>query len=109
MEQKADKELTDSTGKKKDRTNKRVPERQCMGCGKKGEKSSFVRIVADEQGRVFLDLSGKAGGRGAYLCRDIACLEKAKKRHAFSRSFRKEIGENLIAELEKDFFEITKV
>ena len=50
MEQKADKELTDSTGKKKDRTNKRVPERHCVGCGKKGEKSSFVRIVADEDG-----------------------------------------------------------
>ncbi len=90
------------------RTDKRTPKRRCIGCGKRDEKSAFVRIVAGKDGSLFLDLQGKAEGRGAYLCRDAACLEKAKKRHVFSGSFRRETDNSCIAGLEADFLKVTE-
>ena len=117
MEQKADKvvsgevstEVTGKTGidgKTADRSQKRMPERRCMGCGKTGEKKAFIRSVATKDGSVSVDLSGKVQGRGAYLCKDLTCLEKAKKRHAFSRSFRCEISEKSMEEFETVFCRI---
>ena len=51
------------------------------------EKRELIRVVRDGSGRVALDPTGRAPGRGAYLCRNVACLEKAVKTRAFERSF----------------------
>ena len=50
-----------------------------MGCNSKKTKKELIRIVKDKQNNVSLDRTGKKEGRGAYICDDIACLEKVIK------------------------------
>lgn len=59
--------------------------RRCVGCMESKDKRELIRIVATE-GVAVIDKSGKANGRGIYLCRDEACFEKAKKKRAISRN-----------------------
>jgi len=78
-----------------------APERQCIGCGCRGPKDDFVRLrVADEGGVKRVVADGKArSGRGAYLCRKQACLERALVRKAFQRAFRTSV------EIDREFLE----
>lgn len=84
--------------------NKRIPMRRCVGCMESKEKNSLIRIACYE-GKVSVDPTGKAKGRGVYLCPDGSCMEKAKKRRALQRSFETEISEEdmnaIFRELEK--------
>ena len=66
---------------------KRAPERTCVGCGTKRDKSALIRVVVGPDGQVAVDKQGTAPGRGAYLC-NPGCLKAALKRKAFSRAFR---------------------
>ena len=70
---------------------KKIPQRQCMGCRERKEKRQLIRVVRKTDGTVSLDFSGKAAGRGAYICRSRACLEKAVKSKALSRALETEI------------------
>lgn len=70
---------------------KRIPLRQCLGCREMKPKAELVRVVRSPEGTVSLDLRGKAPGRGAYVCRDPACLKKAQRSKALSRSLETEI------------------
>ena len=81
---------------------KKLPERTCSGCGKKGAKSDFVRVVRSPEGEVSLDLTGKKSGRGAYLCSEPECLKKARKAKRLSRSFKCEIPEDVYSRLEEE-------
>mgnify|MGYP002602094798 CR=1 FL=1 len=56
---------------------KKVPVRMCAGCGGRFDKRDLVRVVRTPQGDVQLDLTGKMAGRGAYVCHDPACFERA--------------------------------
>lgn len=84
--------------------NKKIPMRRCVGCMESKPKSSLIRIACYE-GEISIDLTGKAKGRGVYLCPDIRCMEKAKKKRALQRNFETEIlqenMENIFRELEK--------
>lgn len=64
----------------------KIPIRRCIGCMESKPKRELIRVVASKEGDVRLDLSGKANGRGAYLCPDPECFAKAKKKNAFSRN-----------------------
>jgi len=64
---------------------KKVPMRRCIGCMESKPKKELIRIIADE-GVLRLDPSGKANGRGAYLCADPKCLAKAVKKNSFQRN-----------------------
>lgn len=67
------------------------PERQCVGCGKRGPQAGFVRLVLDPEAgsrRVIVDRGKGRRGRSAYLCPSQACLERALRRKAFNRAFR---------------------
>ncbi len=63
---------------------KKIPTRMCIACRDKKPKKELIRIVAGEDG-LFADESGKAQGRGAYICPTVECLDKAKKTKAFYR------------------------
>lgn len=80
-----------------------TPIRKCTGCGEHFPKNSLVRIVRTPEGDVILDVSGKASGRGAYICKSAACLKKAMKssrlERSLSASVSAEIYERLISEL----------
>lgn len=58
---------------------RKIPERRCTGCGGHFPKNTLVRIVRSPDGNIALDPTGRAAGRGAYLCRSAACLKKARK------------------------------
>lgn len=71
---------------------KKVPMRTCIGCGECKEKKSMVRIVRTPEGSIMADPGGRMNGRGAYLCRNADCLEKAFRKKALGRAFRCEVG-----------------
>ena len=58
---------------------KKIPQRQCVGCREMKDKKSLLRVVKSPEGEVSLDFGGRAPGRGAYVCRDMECLKKARK------------------------------
>lgn len=64
---------------KKSIHGKPAPERRCAGCGERFPKQSLVRVVRSPEGLVSLDLTGKAAGRGTYICRSAACLRRARR------------------------------
>lgn len=68
--------------------NKRQRPRTCVGCGEESPKRGLVRVVRDPQGRVYVDPTGRAPGRGAYLCRERNCVEAARKKNALARVLR---------------------
>lgn len=66
---------------------KKIPMRQCVGCREMKPKKELVRVVKSPEGVVSIDLKGKAPGRGAYVCRNQACLRRAIKSGALARGF----------------------
>ena len=82
---------------------KKIPMRMCVGCGEHKTKKEFVRVVKTKENDIFLDLTGKAAGRGAYVCKSVECLslckEKKKVNRAFSQEIPDEVYNSLIEEL----------
>jgi predicted RNA-binding protein YlxR (DUF448 family) len=60
--------------------------RMCVACREMRAKKDLMRIVRTAEGELVLDLTGKRSGRGAYLCRDAACMNKAIKTRALERA-----------------------
>ena len=81
---------------------KKIPQRQCMGCRARRAKRELIRVVRGTDGSVSLDFSGKAPGRGAYICPDPECLKKALRSKALDRSLEVTIPEEVYARLEKE-------
>lgn len=79
---------------------KRIPVRMCSGCGEQKPKKELVRIVRSPEGEISLDLTGKKSGRGAYICRNVECLKKARKAKRFERSFECVVPEEVYNRLE---------
>ena len=83
---------------------KKIPQRQCMGCRERKAKRELIRVVRGTDGNVSLDFSGKLNGRGAYLCPEMECLQKAQKSKALERSLEvpipQEVYDRLAAEME---------
>lgn len=65
--------------------------RMCIVCREHSDKKELVRIVKNKNGEIFLDLTGKANGRGAYICKSKKCFLKLKKTRALNRAFKCEI------------------
>ena len=78
---------------------KRVPLRQCTGCRTMKPKAELIRVVKAPTGDVTLDLVGKSPGRGAYVCRNVDCLKRARKSRALERVFKKPVSEELETQL----------
>ena len=74
---------------------KKIPIRQCVACREHREKPLLARIVRTPDGTVQYDGRGKVSGRGAYICRSRACLEKAVKSKALSRALETEITQEI--------------
>ena len=80
---------------------KKMPERQCMGCNERFQKNALLRVVRDPEGNVSLDFTGKKSGRGAYICKNAACLKKAQKTKRLSRVLECEIPDEVFAAMEE--------
>ena len=81
---------------------KKIPQRQCMGCRERREKREMIRVVRSPEGAVSLDFRGKAPGRGAYICPKLDCLKKALRSKALERSLEVPIPEEIYARLEQE-------
>lgn len=81
---------------------KKIPQRQCMGCRERKVKKEMIRVVRGTDGTVNLDFSGKAPGRGAYICPNMECLKKALRSKSLDRSLEVTIPEEVYARLEKE-------
>lgn len=84
---------------------KRVPLRMCSGCGEMKPKRELVRVVKSPEDEVSLDLTGRKNGRGAYICRSVECLKKARKSRRLERSFEKAIPDEVYEALERELSE----
>lgn len=84
---------------------KKIPMRQCVGCQEMKNKKEMLRVVKAKDGSISLDLTGKLNGRGAYLCKDRACLLKAQKGKGLERSFKMSIDTEVYAKLQKEYEE----
>ncbi|MCM1025486.1 MAG: YlxR family protein [Roseburia sp.] len=82
---------------------KRIPLRQCVGCGEMKGKRDMMRILRTEDNAICLDTTGKKNGRGAYICRSRECLQKARKNKGLERSFKMSIPSEVYDTLEKEF------
>lgn len=81
---------------------RKIPMRMCVGCGEMKPKVELIRVVKPAEGEIFIDLKGKANGRGAYICRDIGCLNKAIKAKRLERTFESVIAPEVYDTLKKD-------
>ena len=81
---------------------KKIPQRQCMGCRERKEKREMIRVVRTTASEVQLDFSGKLNGRGAYVCPDPECLKKAQKSKALERSLEVAIPQEVYDRLAKE-------
>lgn len=81
---------------------KKIPMRKCLGCMQSFPKKELIRVVRTPDGTVLVDLTGKKSGRGAYLCKDKACLKKAVKAKRLQNNLEAEISEELIESLSKE-------
>lgn len=79
---------------------KKIPMRKCTGCGEQKPKKELVRVVKTPDGEILLDLTGKASGRGAYICNNVECLQKAKKSKRIDRTFEMTIPEDIYSQME---------
>lgn len=85
--------------------NKKVPMRQCVGCGEMKGKKEMMRVLKTAEGDIVLDVTGKKNGRGAYLCKSGECLKKARKCKGLERSFKMNIPNEVYDSLEREFEE----
>lgn len=81
---------------------KKIPLRKCISCGEGRPKKELIRIVKTNQDEILMDSTGKANGRGAYICPSIECLENAMKAKKISRSLGKEVDKSIYEELRKE-------
>ena len=81
---------------------KKIPMRMCLGCGKMKPKKELIRMVKPKEGELMLDLTGKAAGRGAYICRSAECFRAARKAHRFEKAFSCMISGELYDRMESE-------
>ena len=82
---------------------KKIPMRQCIGCGEMKWKKEMMRILKTPENEIVLDITGKKNGRGAYLCKEKECLVKARRSKGLERSFKMSIPNEVYENLEKEF------
>lgn len=83
---------------------KKIPMRQCLGCNEHKAKLELLRVVRppEEGSAVCLDMTGRKSGRGAYICRDVKCLRKARKSRRIESALACSIPDEVYDQMEKE-------
>ncbi len=84
--------------------DKKIPLRMCIACRGLKEKRSMLRIVKNSEGKIFLDFSSKASGRGAYICDSPECIKKLKKQRLLNKVFSTAVDEEIYTAIEEEYF-----
>lgn len=80
---------------------RKIPVRMCIACREGKPKRDLIRVVKNKEGQVSVDITGKAQGRGAYLCPSLECLDKAKKTKALSRALEIDMTQEMYDEIKR--------
>ena len=84
---------------------KKIPVRQCIGCGEMKNKKEMIRVLKDAEDQITIDATGRKNGRGAYICPSMDCYKKAVKNKGLERSLKmaspKQVYETLEKEMEQ--------
>lgn len=83
---------------------KKIPMRMCIACHEMKPKKEMLRIVKPKEGDAFIDFTGKAAGRGAYICNNPNCVKKLKKARLLNKTFSAEIPQEVYEKIEVEFF-----
>ena len=83
-------------------TDRHKPERMCVACNEMKPKNTLIRVVRSKDGEISLDLTGKAAGRGAYVCKSAECFERLKKRKGINRAFGCEVDMSVYENLQNE-------
>lgn len=81
---------------------RKIPMRMCLCCREMKPKRELVRVVLNKEGQIHVDLTGKAAGRGAYLCREAQCVAKLLKTRALDRGFSRKVEDAVYEQLQKE-------
>lgn len=87
---------------------KKVPMRTCIGCRQAKNKKELIRVVKNKEGQVFVDLTGRRNGRGAYICANKDCLEKAIKTKSLEKTLKTAIDGEIITQLRSQLGEVNE-
>ena len=85
--------------------NKKMPLRKCLGCDERFSKKELIRVVKNKEGKISLDKTGKANGRGAYICNDLKCFEMAYKNKKFEKTFKSQIPQDMYEKIKQELNE----
>jgi uncharacterized protein len=81
---------------------KKIPQRMCTGCMEMKPKRELIRVVNDKEGNLSMDLTGKKPGRGAYICRNLECFEKAFKNKRLDKNLETKISDDIYLKLKEE-------
>ena len=84
---------------------KKIPMRQCLGCNEHKPKGELLRVVRSPEGDVSLDFTGKKSGRGAYICKNSACLKKVRKNRRLEHNLESSISPEVYDRMERELTE----
>ena len=83
-------------------SNQKVPMRKCVGCEEMKNKKEMMRVLKTEDGEFVIDTTGKKNGRGAYVCKSLQCLKKARKAGRIEKNLECAISDEIYAQLEEE-------
>ena len=84
---------------------KKIPQRQCLGCNEHKPKRELLRVVKSPDGEISLDFTGKKSGRGAYICKSLKCLKKARKSRRIDKSLDCTVPDDVYDRMETELSE----
>lgn len=87
-------------------STKKIPARQCIGCGEMKNKKEMIRVLKDAEDQIAIDATGRKNGRGAYICPSMDCFKKAVKNKGLERSLKMAIPKEVYEALEKEMEQI---
>ena len=82
---------------------KKVPLRKCIACGNMYDKRELIRVIRSSEGVYSIDFTGKANGRGAYVCNSEECINKCLKTRALNRAFKENIPDDIYRKLSEEY------
>lgn len=83
---------------------KKIPLRMCVACRELKEKREMLRVVKNSDGKIFIDFSSKASGRGAYICDNPECVQKLRKQKLLNKVFSCAVDDDVYAAIEEEYF-----
>lgn len=84
--------------------DKKIPLRMCVACRELKEKRDMLRVVKNAEGKIFIDFSSKASGRGAYICNDPECVKKLKSKRLLNKVFSCAVDDAVYTAVEEEYF-----